>query len=150
MLDQVEIGGLRRGRRWTISSAPSGAGLRGLSITVAEAGDAGELVLVPGLVALSAAGVRIWRGALANTSASPCRDVLVRLGFLDAQGRRVADLGARSGRLDAGDELPLETRLPSAAVDLRVEVIRWRTPDALVDLGPLRPQRLRTLAALGA
>lgn len=143
MLDQAEIGGLREGRRWTIASAEGGAGLRGLSIQVDPVGtERDDLVLVPGAVRRAASGSLVWCGDLRSRARDVCRHVAVEIRLLDRCGRRVGGLEARAAQLGPGAGLALETPLDREATRLQVRLLRWRTRDIGVELGPLPPQDL--------
>lgn len=145
MLDQAEIGGLREGRRWTIASAEGGAGLRGLSIRLSEAGDGRQLEVQPGEVIGARTGRRTWRSAVANIGGEDCLDVVCQVRFLDGSGWLTGEVCVRSPRLHAGGRLRLEAPLPAAATHLQVHTVRWRTSGASVELGPSRPQPLSPL-----
>lgn len=146
MAGETEIGELRRGRRWMIASAVGVAGLMGLSIVVDEAvEERDDLVLTGGAVETGPSGERMWRGELANVAPGPCRDLAVDIRFLDRGGRLAGELATRASRLAAGGRIALEAALPEGATALQLYALRWRTPDACIELGPFRPRPLARL-----
>lgn len=148
MAGEAEIGELRRGRRWMFASAVGVAGLMGLSIVVDEPVDEqNDLALTGSEVTGHGSGAAVWRGVLSNVSRQSCRDLAVEIRFLDRDGALVGELSARASRLEAGGRFDLEAALPEEAASLQVYALRWRTHDAIIELGPLRPQPLARLDA---
>ena len=152
MVGSVEIGELRRGRRWTIASADGAAGLMGLSIVVDEPDrERDALTLTSSEVTDGLAG-RLWRGVLSNMGSETCRGLAAEIRFLDRAGRVSGRLDARAANLPPGGGLQLEALLPSGAARLQIYALRWRTGTASIELGPFSPQPLprpafRTAAA---
>lgn len=148
MVGETEIGELRHGRRWMIASAVGVAGLMGLSIVVDEpVNERDDLVLTGSEVTGHGSGAAVWRGVLSNVGRQSCRDLAVEIRFLDRGGALVGELSARASRLEAGGRFDLEAALPEGAVSVQVYALRWRTHDASIELGSLRPQPLARLAA---
>lgn len=92
-------------------------------------------------------GGRTWRGALVNPGGRPCVDVLVRIRFHDRDGRPVGSpLVARARWLEPGAVLHLQSRLPEAAVGLRIESLRWVGGGRAARLEPGPPLAFREAA----
>lgn len=96
-------------------------------------------------VVRAACGERTWRGAFANRSDGPYRDVAVEIRFLDPHGRPVGAARGRAERLEPGSRLDLQAPLPPNAAGVQVFSLQWRADDAGVALGPYDPWALAYL-----
>jgi hypothetical protein len=143
MADNAEIGGGRRRPRWIMAAWAGAAALVLLpffALFVLVATDDGENVkLTRNDIIREASGDRTWRGAFTNRTGRPYEDVAVVMLFLDADGEPVAQARGSDMRLEPGDVLNVQARLPSRARSAQVYLLRWRTGDDRRVLGPHRP-----------
>ncbi len=109
-----------------IAGRMDGAWCRGGAPLAGTAAAPDDLRLARHAVIPETLGGRTWRGALLNPGGRPCVDVLVRIRFHDRDSRPVGSpLVARARWLEPGAVLHLQSRLPDAAVGLRIESLRW-------------------------
>lgn len=96
-----------------------------------------DLRLAGHVVVRETLGGRTWRGAVINPGGRPCLEVEVRIRFHDRHGRAVGSpLTAHARWLEPGAALHLQSRLPDAALGLRIESLRWVGGGRSVRLGP--------------
>lgn len=109
-----------------IAAQIDGAWRTGPAPAVWAASGPDDLRLAGHAVIRETLGGRTWRGALVNPGDGPCIDVMVRIRFHDRDARPVGSpLTARARWLAPGAALHLQSRLPDAAVGLRIESLRW-------------------------
>lgn len=131
------------GGRWWV--APAGAvaalvaiGAPILAIDAADGRD--DMVLTRNEVLHEALGGRTWLGALNNVGRGARTDVVVRIRFHDRHGRPVGSpVSARATRLEPGDGLHLQARIPAEATGLQIWSLQWTTGGRTVRFGPYEP-----------
>lgn len=139
MANTAEITGERR---WWVAPAGAVAALVaiGAPILALDLADArNDVVLTRNEVVEEALGGRTWYGALTNVAGRPRTGVTVRILFHDRHGRPVGTpLSARALRLEPGEGLHLQARLPAGATGLRLQALRWSSGGRTAGFGPGR------------
>ena len=120
--------GSRRWRRWAIAGWAIAAllvVLPLLAIFLMAVGAADEnVVLTRNDVVQEGPRARSWRGAMTNVTDNVFRDVSVQILFVDRNGHAVGSTRGRAARLDPGEGLNLEARLPAQATGMQVYSLR--------------------------
>lgn len=135
--------GITDERRWWVAPAGTVAALVAIGapiLALDRADGRDDVVLTRNEVVQEALGGRTWFGALTNVAGLPRTGVAIRIRFHDRHGRPVGTpLSARALRLEPGEGLHLQARLPAAATGLRVQALRWSSGRRTAEFGPGRP-----------
>ncbi len=100
-----------------------------------------DVVLTRNEVMQEALGGRTWLGALTNAAERVRTDVVISIRFHDRHGRPVGSpVSARAARLEPGDGLHLQARLPAEATGLQIHALRWTDGRRTVRSGPREPR----------
>lgn len=111
----------------------------GVWLGMATSEDDGSVALTRNDVVDGPAGEPLWRGAFTNRTGELHRNLYVEIRFLDRKGRALGSVGGRAERLEPGESLTLDVRLPARAASVQLSALRWRMRDVHAELGPYKP-----------